>query len=101
MRKPRKKTKADYDLWRDMVVKVTWIDPLHCEEITEKELEKQPDMIFRSYGEIVGKTNRNITVANTIGNEPKDRTLREVTRIPLSLIKSITLLNEGQEVLSI
>lgn len=98
MIKPRKKTKADFDLWRGLVVKVIWTDPLHCEEITERELEKQPDMVFRSYGEIIGKTNRNITIANTLGNEPKDRTLREVTRIQLSLIKSITLLDEGLEV---
>ena len=102
MRKPRKKTKADFNMWLGLIVKIVWNDPLHCEEITEKELEKQPDIVFRSYGEIIGKTNRNITVANTIGNEPRDRTLREVTRIPTSLIRSIVLLipNE-QEVLTI
>ena len=98
MARPRKKTKADFNMWLGLIVKIVWNDPLYAEEIKESEIHKEPDIIFVSYGEIVGKTSRNLTLACTTGSEPRDRTLREVIRIPMPLIQHITLLNEGQEV---
>ena len=99
MPRHRKKTRADFEVdWYGLPVKVIWADVLYMEEATESEIRKQPDVEFRSYGEVVGKTSRNLTLCCSIGNEKRDKTLREVIRIPLSLIRSITLLNEGEEV---
>jgi len=98
MPKPRKKTRKDFSWWYKAVVKLVWEDVLYAEEIAESEIHKEPDLFFTSYGEIVGKTDRNLTLACTIAQEPRDRTLREVIRVPLSLIKQIILLEEGEEV---
>jgi len=98
MARRKRKTKNDFSLWFGEVVKIIWVGPLYCEEIREKELAKEPDMVFNSYGEVVNDGVKSITIAGTIGHEKQDRLMREVVRIPWSLIKSIVLLNEGQEV---
>lgn len=100
-RKPKKKTRNDFDLWRGLIVKIVWNDPLSCGESTEAELAREPDIIFTSYGEIVGKTSKNLTLASTTGNEPRDRLLREITRIPICLVKSVVLLEATKEELKI
>lgn len=96
-RKPKKKTRNDFDLWRGLVVRVIWVDPLCCEEVKESKIDKQPDVVLISYGEIIGKTSKNLTLASSIGVEPRDRSLREVLRIPVCLIKSVVLLEPTKE----
>lgn len=95
----RKKTRADFDLWHGLIVKVVWQDVLYAEEIKESEMKTEPDIIFLSYGEIIGRTSRNLTLACTTGSERRDRTLRECVRVPMSLIQTITVLEEKEEVL--
>lgn len=99
--KPKKKTRHDFDIWRGLVLRVIWADVMGVGETTEANFEKEPDALFTSYGEVVGKTDKNLLLAAMIGDEPKNRTLRNVVRIPLGLIKSCVLLEATKEELSL
>jgi len=94
MPRKRKKTRSDFSPYFQEVVKIVWEDPLHTCEITEKELDKEPDLTFTSWGLVIRDDGKRITLASTIGNEKRDKLLREVTRIPWTLVKSINYLEE-------
>lgn len=96
MRK-RKLTRSDFSPWMHEPVVVCWLDVTHCEEITEKELKKEPDVTFTSYGWVIADNGKSLTIASTMGNEQRDRLLREVTRIPWSLVQRIKYLQEVNE----
>lgn len=100
MLKPPPKTRDDFELdWTGLVVKIIWEDVLHCDEVsTEEGMALEPPFHFRSYGEIVGKTAHNITIASTIGNQTRDKKIRDTHRIRLELVEQIIILGEIQEV---
>lgn len=98
MARPRKKTRVDFTLGYGEPVMIIWQDPLYCEELKESELDKEPNILFCSYGEIIRDNDKNLTIASTVAIEKRDKMLRLVTRIPKVLIKSITYLDESQEV---
>jgi len=80
------------------VVKITWEDCLNIEEIEEKKLDKEPPIIFSTYGEVIRDTEKHLTVAGTTAIEKRDKLLREVVRIPRSLVRSIQYLETVDEI---
>lgn len=97
MPRHRRKTRADFDLWRDLIVKVVWRDVMGCDEISEKQFEKEPDCFFISYGVVISKTQKNLSLAAMQASVPRDnKLLRNAIRIPAALIQTITVLEEGE-----
>lgn len=93
----KRKTRADFECESDLigqVLKIEWEDPMHTGEITERELDKEANLTFTSYGLVIRDSEKRLTIASTIGNEKRDRLLREVTRIPKPLIYKVTKLTE-------
>lgn len=91
------KTRQDFEPEGEFVgqvVKIESEDVLHTEEATERELDKEPNLTFTSYGLVIKETEKRLTLASTIGNEKRDKLLREVSRIPKTLIISTVKLEE-------
>ena len=98
--KNKPKTRSDFSPYTGEVVRIIWQDPLHICETTEKEINQQPDLSFTSYGVVIRDDGKRLSLAATIGTEPKDKTLREVVRVPWSLIRSIDYLEVAGETFS-
>jgi len=96
--KKKQKTRTDFTpSYEGEVVKLTWEDAMHCEEITERQLTKEPDLTFTSYGLVIKDDSVRLTIASTVANEKRDRQLREVTRVSWSLVREIKILEATKE----
>ena len=79
----------------DKVVKVVWEDILNIEEATYKEIEKQPPLLFTSYGVVLKYEQKRLTLASHFSNERPNPTYREAVKIPKSVIREIRVLSEA------
>jgi len=79
----------------DEVVKVVWEDIMNIDEATYKEIEKQPPILFTSYGVVLKDDPQRLTLASHVSNEKPNPTYREAIKIPKSVIREIKVLSEA------
>lgn len=78
----------------DELVEVVWEDITSISEGTYREIEKQPPILFTSWGLVLKDNPDKISLAGHVSNERPNPIYREALKIPRPVIRSIKILKE-------